>query len=258
MPEERRVVLLTGGAKGLGRHMAITLADAGYRIVFSYMTSEQAAQQLAAHIRSRGGEALAVQADISRPEQQESLVQAAMQAYGRIDVLINNAGPFTRQRRRFQSYSLEEIQYLIASNLTSAMALDLLVLPGMRERGFGRIMHFGFAHASESRAWPHRAVYAAAKVGLVSFTKTLAVEEAEFGITVNMVCPADIKGDNKHKQISEVRDERDEESPRVRPGAGEDVSRVVRFLLQPESDFITGSIIDVSGGMDPIRMWPLD
>ncbi len=257
-PSEQQVVLLTGGAKGLGRHMAITLASAGYRIVFSYMTSKREAEELVSQIHDSGGEALAVQADISRSDDQAALVEQAIEAYGPIDILINNAGPFMRERRRFISYTLEEIQYLINSNMTAAMALDLLVLPGMRERGFGRIIHFGFAHAAESRAWPHRAVYAAAKVGLVSFTKTLAVEEAEYGITVNMICPADIKGDNKIRSIEDVLGERDLESPRIRPGSGEDVSRAVTFLLQPESDFITGTIMDISGGMDPIRVWPLD
>jgi 3-oxoacyl-[acyl-carrier protein] reductase len=256
-PLSKQVVLLTGGAKGLGRHMALTLAAAGYRVAFTYRTSECEASALTKQIEAAGGEALALQADISRSDELSPLVERVIQLYGHIDILINNAGPFTRQRRKFSEYDQSEIHYLINSNMIAAMELDLLVLPGMRERGFGRIIHFGFAHASETRAWPHRAVYAAAKVGLLSFTKTLAVEEAEYGITVNMVCPADIKGVNKHRSIAEVSGEIDEESPRIRPGSGEDVSRMVHFLLQPESDFITGSIIDVSGGMDPIRVWPL-
>ena len=137
------------------------------------------------------------------------------------------------------------------------MELDHLVLPYMRNNSWGRIIHFGFAHAGESRAWPHRAVYAAAKVGLVSFTKTLAIEEAENGITVNMICPGDIRGDNKEKKIVDVEHLMDPESPRGRPGTGEDVARVAAFLCGSDSDFITGNMINVAGGMDPIRMWPL-
>jgi 3-oxoacyl-[acyl-carrier protein] reductase len=150
-------------------------------------------------------------------------------------------------------YKPEDIQYLMNGNLVGTMLLDHRVLPGMRSRQWGRIIHFGFGHASEARSWPHRAVYAAAKVGLVSFTKTLAVEEAASGITVNMICPGDIRGDNKEKSIVDVEGIIDDESPRGRPGTGEDVARMIAFLCLPESDFITGNTIDVSGGLDPIR-----
>ena len=252
-----RTALITGGAKGLGKHIAMTLSQAGYRVAISYLHSEREAEALVQAVRSSGGEAIALRADISDSAQLEALVQQTEAWGGGIDAVINNAGPFIRTRRRFADYTTEDIRYILDSNLFSAMALDRLTLPGMRKRGYGRIIHLGFAHASESRAWPHRAVYAAAKVGLVSFTKTLAVEEAEFGITVNMVCPSDIKGDNKEKSIAEVSASIDPESPRLRPGSGEDIARVVQFLLRPESDFITGAIIDVSGGMDPIRVWPL-
>jgi 3-oxoacyl-[acyl-carrier protein] reductase len=136
------------------------------------------------------------------------------------------------------------------------MQLDQAVLGHMRERRWGRIIHFGFAHAAEARGWPHRAVYAAAKVGLVSFTKTLAMEEAEFGITVNMVCPGDVRGINKERTIDDVMYETDDEAPRGRPGSGEDVTRVITFLCQEESDYTTGNIININGGLDPIRTLP--
>ncbi|WP_283653188.1 SDR family oxidoreductase [Paenibacillus sp. RC334] len=100
---------------------------------------------------------------------------------------------------------------------------------------------------------PHRAVYAAAKVGLVSFTKSLAVEEAPYGITVNMICPGDIRGANKEKSIADVIGLQDKETPRGRPGSGEDIARVIAYLCDEHSDFITGNIMDVSGGLDPIR-----
>ena len=111
----------------------------------------------------------------------------------------------------------------------------------------------GFGRAGEAPAWPDRAVYAAAKTGLVSFVKSVAVEEAPFGITVNMVCPGDIVGENKEKRIGDVSGQRDEETPRGRPGTGEDVARVIRFLCEPESDFVTGNIINVTGGLDVIH-----
>jgi len=252
-----KTALVAGGAKGLGRQIALGLAEAGFRIAVSYRTSGEEASRLVRELESRGVEAMAVQADVADPASLSGLVAQVEREMGGIDALVCSAGPFIRERRRFADYAPEEIRYLMETNLLYAMELTRLVLPGMRRRKWGRILHFGFAHAAEARAWPHRAVYAAAKVGLVSFTRTLAVEEAEHGITVNMICPGDIRGGNKERTIGEVRGLRDPESPRGRPGSGEDIARVAVFLCSPQSDFITGAVIDVSGGADPIRVWPL-
>jgi 3-oxoacyl-[acyl-carrier protein] reductase len=254
---QRKVALITGSAKGLGKMTALRLAEMGVDVVINYNQSEKEAEHLAEQILRTGVRALAVRADISRREELEKMLETISRAFGGIDILVNNAGPFIRERRLFFDYSADEIDYLIRANLLSVMHLDQMVLEHMRKKKWGRIIHFGFAHSAEARGWPHRAVYAAAKVGLVSFTKTLAVEEAENGITVNMVCPGDIRGSHKEKTIGEVQHLPDGESPRGRPGSGEDVARVIAFLCQPESDFITGNIIDVSGGLDPIRSLPL-
>lgn len=257
MTTVRRVAVITGGAKGLGKQIALSLAEDGFNIVISYLRSEYEASMLIQQLEELGAEAIAVQVDVTDSNSLQQLIQTTIQRFNKIDVLVNNAGPFFRERRKFADYSKSDIQYLIQSNFTAVMELDHLVLPFMRANNWGRIIHFGFAHAGESRAWPHRAVYAAAKVGLVSFTKTLAIEEAEYGITVNMICPGDIRGDNKEKRIADVEHVLDPESPRGRPGAGEDVARVATFLCRAESDFLTSSIINVAGGMDPIRTWPL-
>lgn len=248
-----KTALVTGSAKGLGRRTALELAASGCDVAVNYVTSRQEAEQVAAEIRAMGRRAAAIAADIANAEEADRLVSEVERQLGGVDILINNAGPFIRERKRFADYRAEEIHYLMNGNLVGTMLLDHRVLPGMRSRGWGRIIHFGFGHAAEARSWPHRAVYAAAKVGLVSFTKTLAVEEAAHGITVNMICPGDIRGDYKEKGIADVEGVQDEESPRGRPGTGQDVARVITFLCQPESDFITGNTIDISGGLDPIR-----
>lgn len=248
-----RTALITGSAKGLGRRTALELAGLGCDIAVNYVTSRAEAERLAEEIAALGRRAIAVQGDVSRPEMADRLASEVESKLGPIDILINNAGPFIRERRLFADYEPDEIHYLMNGNLVGTMLLDHRVLPGMRGRGWGRIIHFGFGHAGEARSWPHRAVYAAAKVGLVSFTKTLAVEEAANGITVNMICPGDIRGGNKEKSIADVEGMIDAESPRGRPGTGEDVARMIAFLCLPESDFITGNTIDVSGGLDPIR-----
>ncbi|GBF73304.1 3-ketoacyl-ACP reductase [Paenibacillus sp. 598K] len=248
-----KTALITGSAKGLGKSTALLLAGYGCNIVLNYVTSEQAARTLEQQIRDMGVRCIAIQADIADPEQAERLADQAEAAFGGIDILINNAGPFIRERRVFLEYRREEITGLLHGNLLGVMLLDHRMLPGMRSRNWGRIIHFGFGHAGEARAWPHRAVYAAAKTGLVSFTKTLAVEEAAHGITVNMICPGDIRGENKEKTIDEVKGQIDDESPRGRPGTGEDIARAIAFLCDSKSDFITGNILDITGGLDPIR-----
>ncbi|MCK8489941.1 SDR family oxidoreductase [Paenibacillus sp. MBLB2552] len=250
-----KVALITGSAKGLGKKTALTLAEQGCHIALNYVHSEAEALSLQLDIERLGVRCIAVQADVSRREQSEELARQVNEQLGTIDILVNNAGPFIRERKLFADYSQSEMLGMIEGNLVSSLLLDHLVLPGMREKRWGRIIHFGFGHASESRAWPHRAVYAAAKTGLVSFTKTLAVEEASYGITVNMVCPGDIRGSHKEMSIHEVRGLRDGETPLGRPGSGEDIARVIAFLCHSDSDFITGNIMDISGGLDPIRPW---
>lgn len=253
MGQESKVALITGSAKGLGKMTAILLAAQGCDIAVNYVHSKPEASALAEWLQNQGVRAMTVQGDVSRSEDVRSMVAQVEEKLGGVDILINNAGPFVRERRLFADYASDEIDYLMRGNLIGVMELDHLVLPMMRRKKWGRIVHFGFGRAAEATSWPHRAVYAAAKVGLVSFTKTLAVEEAPNGITVNMVCPGDIRGANKEKYIRDVEHITDEESPRGRPGTGEDVARIIAFLCQEESDFITGNIMDISGGLDPIR-----
>ncbi|THF82600.1 SDR family oxidoreductase [Cohnella fermenti] len=249
---EGRTALVTGSAKGLGRRTALELASLGCDVAVNYVSSEAEAQALVREIRAMGRRSVALQGDIAIAEQAERLVRSTEAELGGVDILVNNAGPFIRERKLFADYSVDDIHYLMNGNLVGTMLLDHRVLPGMRARKWGRIIHFGFGRAAETRSWPHRAVYAAAKVGLVSFTKTLAEEEAIGGITVNMVCPGDIRGELKEMGIADAHGMTDEEAKRGRPGTGEDVARVIGFLCLPESDFVTGNAIEISGGFDPI------
>ncbi|MBO2943873.1 SDR family oxidoreductase [Paenibacillus sp. F411] len=248
-----KVALVTGSATGLGKMTALSLARQGCHIAINYVNSQEQAYVLKSEIEALGVRAIAVRADVAKQEDLEHLAEETEQHLGTVDILVNNAGPFIRERRLFSQYTSEEIIHLVNGNLTGVMLLDHMVLPSMREKKWGRIIHFGFGHAGEARSWPHRSVYAAAKVGLVSFTKTLAVEEAPYGITVNMICPGDIRGANKEKSIAEVAGISDSDTPRGRSGSGEDIARVIEFLCMDHSDFITGNIMDISGGLDPIR-----
>lgn len=247
-----KTALVTGSAKGLGRRAALELAALGCNVALNYVTSRAEAEETAERIAAMGRRAVAIRANIAVEEEARRLVERTEELLGGVDILVNSAGPFIRERKLFADYTAREIHEMMNGNLVGTMLLDHRVLPGMRARQWGRIIHFGFGHASEARSWPHRAVYAAAKVGLVSFTRTLAAEEAPNGITVNMVCPGDIRGEFKEKGIRDVDGLPDDETPRGRPGTGEDVARVIAFLCLPESDFVTGNAIEVSGGYDPI------
>ncbi|MEK3882901.1 SDR family oxidoreductase [Paenibacillus sp. PL2-23] len=248
-----RCALVTGSAKGLGKRTALQLAEQGCNLIINYRESEQEALQVKADIERLGVKAITVQADIATIEGAHKLADEAEAWAGGVDILVNNAGPFVRKRKLYSEYDEETIIQLMNGNLLSVMLLDHRLLPRMREKKWGRIIHFGFGHVNEARAWPHRAVYATAKTGLVSFTKSLAVEEAPFGITVNLIGPGDIRGANKERSIEEAEHELDPESPLGRPGTGEDVARVILFLCQDKSSFLTGNVIDVTGGFDPIR-----
>ncbi|MDA8354350.1 MAG: SDR family oxidoreductase, partial [Firmicutes bacterium] len=123
-------------------------------------------------------------------------------------------------------------------------------VPGMRRRGWGRIITFGFPEVETAPHWEGFSAYAAAKAGLVSLTRTLAREEAPHGITVNMVSPGDIRHPYKEAPIAAARGRREPKNPVGRPGTGEDLARVIRFLAEDDSDFVTGAVIPVTGGFD--------
>lgn len=232
---------------------ALVLAEAGWAVAVHHRDSEEKGREVVSRIRSRRGEAQLFRGDLLQSGAPKRLVEQVVHTWGRLDALVHAVGPFVRERHRFADYREEEVEALVTGNLTSAMMTVHAALPVMRRARFGRIVLFGFGRADEAPAWPDRAVYAAAKTGLVSFTKTVAVEEAPFGITVNMVCPGDIVGKNKEKRMMEVRDQSDAETPLGRPGSGEDVARVIRFLCERDADFTTGNIIAVTGGLDVIH-----
>ncbi len=248
-----RVALIAGGSKGLGKITALSLAKMGYHVVINYHQNAESATSLVSEIQSIGQQALAIQGDATDLQQMRSLFEEIECRLGRLDVLVHSVGPFIRERKTFFQMNISEVEKMIQGNLTSALYTTSYALPLMWQNGFGRIIYFGFNRSNEAPSWPDRSVYAAAKVGLVSFTKTLAVEEAPYGITVNMVCPSDIIGENKEKYIKDVMLLEDKESLRGRPGSGEDVSRVIAFLCQKDSDFITGNIMNISGGLDIIH-----
>lgn len=251
-----KTALVTGGASGLGKSMAIELAKKGYNIIINYRTSRSKADELAKMIESHHKvKALTVQADVSISKDCETLIHTSLRTFGSLDILINNAGPYINERKKLVDYDVEEWNYVINGNMNSVFYLSRLVIPEMRKNHWGRIINFGFERAETSAGWMYRSAFAAAKVGLVSLTKTLALEEAKNGITVNMISPGDIIGSWKEASISEAKSSLGSNTPVGRYGTGEDIARVVSFLCDDHSDLITGSVIPVTGAKDVLNKY---
>ncbi|NGQ93745.1 SDR family oxidoreductase [Brevibacillus sp. SYP-B805] len=253
---KQKTALITGSATGLGKRTAMELARQGMNIVITYMHSEEKALGLAASLKETYGvDAYAFRADVSNPRDAERLVKQALEAAGSIQILVNGAGPYISERKKLTEYSLDEWHYLLHGNLSSVFYLSRLLLPHMRAGRWGRIINFGFDRADHAPGWMYRSAFAAAKTGLVSLTKTMALEEAEHGITVNMLCPGDIVGAHKEADIADVRGIPDPHTPVGRPGSGEDIARTIAFLCADDADFITGAVIQVTGGKDVLNKY---
>jgi 3-oxoacyl-[acyl-carrier protein] reductase len=246
-----KVALITGAATGLGKRTAVELAKQGVNVCLNYLHSDTKADELAKYVAEKYGvKALVLRGDISNFEECSQMVSEAVREFGQIDILINNAGPYVFERKSLIEYHIDEWEYIINGNLNGVFYLCKLIVPMMRVNKWGRIINFGFERAETAPGWLFRSAFAAAKVGLVSLTKTLAMEEAENGITVNMVCPGEIVGKWKEANIAEARFSASDQTPVGRTGTGEDIARVVTFLCEENSDFITGSVIPITGGKD--------
>ncbi|MCM3568841.1 SDR family oxidoreductase [Neobacillus mesonae] len=247
----KKTALITGGASGIGKKTVIHLAEKGFQIAINYRNSKDKAISLATHLKEcYGVNCVTVQGDVASQTDCTRIVSETLSAYETIDVLIHNAGPYIHERKKMTDYSFEEWNYLLNGNLTSVYYLSKLIIPRMRKQKWGRIITLGYDRVESSPGWMYRSAFAAAKTGLASLTRTIAMEEAENGITANMVSPGDITNEWKEKDIKESWKAKAAGQMTGREGTGEDIARVIGFLIDEKSDFITGSIIPVTGGMD--------
>ncbi len=246
-----KTALITGGATGIGRRTAFQLAEKGIHLAINYRNSREKAEALVNELGVKfGTENIIIEGDITNSHDCERIVSQALSTFSSVDILIHNAGPYIHGRKTMADYSIEEWDYLINGNLNAVFYLSRLIIPLMRKNKWGRIITVGFDRVETAPGWIYRSAFAASKSGVASLTKTIAIEEAEHGITANMVCPGDITGEWKEKDISEAAQLREKDSPVGRPGTGEDVARVISFLVEDESDFITGSVIPITGSKD--------
>lgn len=250
-----RHALVTAGTKGIGRKVTETFLKEGYSVTANYRSDEKAVKELRETFDSYSDRLQFLQGDVTQKQDCKRLVDETVRAFGRIDLLINNAGPYIFERKKMIDYTDEEWDAMIHGNLDATFHLAKNAIPIMRKQQFGRIITYGFESAGSAPGWLYRSAYASAKVGLVTLTKTIALEEAENGVTANMVCPGNIVGDMKEGTIEESRKEKDEETPVGRSGTGEDIARTIAFLGGDDSDMITGTVVEVTGGIDIVHQF---
>lgn len=250
-----RHAIITAGTKGLGRKVTEEMLEAGYSVTVTYRHDQQKAEDILQQLPSYADRIQCVQTDVTSLEDLTNLIKHVKERFGRIDILINNAGPYIFERKKLMDYTTEEWNRMINGNLDAVFHLLKLVVPIMREQRFGRIINYGFQGANSAPGWLYRSAFAAAKTGLVSLTKTIAYEEAEYGITSNMICPGKIVGGMKEADIVDSRPYKDEQTPIGRSGTGEDIARSILFLCADDADMVTGTVMEVTGGMDVIHKY---
>jgi 3-oxoacyl-[acyl-carrier protein] reductase len=236
-----RVALVTGGARKLGASICRHLAKEGYRVVINYRTSRSQAESLAQRIRVRGGDATPFQADVTLKKDVRRMFDKVRRTYGRLDVLVNNVGDYLE--KPLARVSEKEWEAIIRSNLSSVFLCTKEALPLMRKRRGGRIVMIGYAPAGRIAASSRCAVYHVAKTGALILTKSMAVEEAPHGITINMISPGTIF--NSVKKPSRTPSDY---IPAGRFCRYEDLLGVLDYLLSEKASYVTGGHFVVSGG----------
>jgi len=238
-PLAGRVALVTGSASGLGRGLALALADWGADVAIHYHTSAEAAAATAVEAREHGVRATAVQADVTDPESVDDVFDEVETALGSVDVLVNNVGDFAPQH--WAEIDLDTWNRVLATNLTGTMLCSRRALSGMREREWGRIVNVGYASSDRALVGATNFPYFVAKTGVLMFTRMLAGDTQDDGITVNAVSP----------YVLDTSDEFPDDAPRGRWGSVEDVANALRFFCRPENDYVSGENIEIDGGWLP-------
>jgi len=240
-----RIALVTGASRGIGRAIAVRLAEEGCDVAVNYNSSKDAAEEVLMVIRGRGRRSVAVQADVASPEQVESMVTTVERELGPVDILVNNAG--IHKHHKSWEMSVEDWDRIIGVNLTGAYLTSRLLGLKMAERGWGRIVNISSIVADIGS--DHEAHYTASKAGLHGLTKSLALELSPKGVTVNAVSPGWIRTDMTAGVTEEEWDEALAGIPMGRIGEPEEIASVVAYLSSPESSYVTGQVLHVNGGV---------
>ena len=240
------VAIVTGSGRGIGRAIALELAASGAKVIVNYAGRSDKAEETVALIREAGGECLAVQADVSQAAEVDRLIKTTIDHFGKIDILVNNAG-ITRDSLLLR---MKETDWdaVLDTNLKGVFLCTKAVCKGMLKQRSGVIVNISSVVGLSGNAG--QANYAAAKAGIIGFTKSMAKELAPRGIRVNAVAPGYIFTDMTETLPEGVQSDILNAIPLGRIGKTEDVAKVVRFLVSTEASYVTGQTLCVDGGME--------
>lgn len=239
-----KVAIVTGGAVGIGAAITEELASLGAKVVINYNSSKDAADIIVQRVQENGGEAIAVQADVSIPEDATKLVNTAIGTYGKLDILVNNAG-ITRDRS-FKKMSEEAWKSVIDVNLNSVYNTVAPALNHIMASDAGRIINIS-SIIGQTGAFG-QTNYAAAKAGMIGFTKSLALELAKTNVTVNAICPGFIETSMIAEIPDEIKEQIQAKIPQKRFGQAVEIAKGVSFLCK-DGAYITGQQLNINGGL---------
>lgn len=240
-----KVALITGGTRGIGKQIAITLAQQGYDIAITYRSENEDLESTKSDIEGKNVSFLAVKADVSNYDDCEKMVKTVIEKYGRIDVLVNNAG--ITKDALLMRMKKEDFESVIDVNLVGTFNVTKNVATYMMKARSGRIINISSVVGISGNAGQSN--YAASKAGIIGFTKSLAKELASRNILVNAVAPGFIQTKMTDVLKEDIKDEIAKNIPLKRFGTTEDVANAVKFLASEDSGYITGQVINVDGGM---------
>ncbi|MEK4328788.1 3-oxoacyl-[acyl-carrier-protein] reductase [Paenibacillus sp. FSL R7-0312] len=240
-----QTALVTGGSRGIGRAIALALAEQGVKVAVNYSGSLQSAEETVARIQELGSEGIALQGNVGNSEQAENLVKEVINTWGKIDILVNNAG-ITRDNLIMRMKE-EEFDQVIETNLKGVFnCLKAATRPMMKQR-YGRIINISSVVGVTGN--PGQVNYTAAKAGVIGMTKSAARELASRGITVNCIAPGFIDTDMTRELSDEVRSELIKGIPLAKLGRAEDIANAAVFLASEGAAYMTGQTLHVDGGM---------
>ncbi len=240
-----KTVLITGASKGIGAETAILFAEKGYNVAMNYYRSETAAKMLCSTLAENGYNAVCVGADISKPNEVELMMQKVKSHFGKIDILINNAG--IAQQKLFNDLTIDDWNKMIGVNLTGAFNCTRAVVNGMINRKYGVIINISSIWGETGGSCEVH--YSAAKAGLIGFTKALAKELGPSGIRVNCITPGVISTNMNAALSVEDLNALADDTPLCRIGTAKEVANAIYMLASDEAAFITGQILGVNGGL---------
>ena len=243
--EENKTVFVTGASRGIGKEVALKFADNGYNVVINYVSSKTDVEKLKAEFESKGVKALIMQADVTDKEAIEELVKKAIEEFGAIDVLVNNAG-VTRDNLLMRM-SEEEFNKVIEINLKGTYIVTKAVTKYMMKKRKGSIVNLSSVVGVVGNAG--QCNYSASKAGIIGFTKSIAKELASRNIRSNAVAPGFIETDMTAVLSEEVKENIHNQIPLKRMGTAKEVANLIYFLGSDESSYITGQVINIDGGM---------